>query len=103
MQYSVFNTTTKLYDYFKTPDSSSDLNVPIPNHLYSRKGGELGIPIDKTLWPLPTNAIYTGRGSLPKGMISSSNNNISTGDFDLLSPLPLVTIGILVYLLVKHV
>jgi hypothetical protein len=68
MIYSVWNDSDKLYHYYDGPDPSKD--IPAPQHLIS-SASQIGVPADNASWPLPKNAVMTGKGPQARGMIAT--------------------------------
>lgn len=67
MTFSVWNNSTRAYDYYETP-RSQPITMPVPHHLGHKT---LGVTPVQAAWPLPKAAVRRGAGPYPKGVIAA--------------------------------
>jgi hypothetical protein len=80
MIYSVWNQTTRQYDYYRSRNTQHTANTPKPTHLKHRK---MGATVNQAAWPLPAGAVRVGSGPYAKGRIASLSRGGAMGAFDL--------------------
>lgn len=73
MIHSVWNQSTRKYDYYETAVVQKTANTPSPKHIRS---GSLGATIDQAAWPLPSSARKVGSGEFAKGRVASRSGNL---------------------------
>ena len=68
MNYSVWDSGTRRYDYYQAAgDTGIHAGAPPRASTF-----ELGATPEQAAWPLPDDAIKTGSGELPQGRIAST-------------------------------
>lgn len=93
--YSVWDHAARVYNYYRTPDTSAATSSPKPAHLRS---ATLGLSPEKAAWPLPSNARLVGKGKYPKGHIASKHGGgVGLGFLPDLTPTNIMVIGGLAY------
>jgi len=92
MIYSVWDHANRVYDYYRTPDTSAETSAPKPSHL---KQSTLGLSPDQAAWPLPSSARKVGSGKYPKGFVASKNGGSGLGFLPELNTHNLVLYGAL--------
>lgn len=83
MIYSVWNQAKRGYDYFESASKQETANTPSPKHIGS---GELGVPIARAAWPLPSDARLVGHGPNARGRVSRGAGVFPLGAVDFESP-----------------
>ena len=95
MRYSVWNPTTRAYDYYSAPGSPS-IHAGAPP---KRRTDGLGATVDQAAWRLPISSKKVGSGAIPQGRIASMG-----GDDVRPSSVPmwaLAVIGFIVYEVIR--
>ncbi len=77
MQYSVWNTATRRFDYYQTSEVGPT-HAPPASHVSSSNA--LGATPDEAAWPLPPGARMIGSGSVAKGRVAKRKSLMSMGD-----------------------
>lgn len=68
MIYSVYDHTTKTYDYYEGPGPSGTHATAPPVPLVQ---GELGATVEQASWKVPPGARKIGSGEIPRGRIAA--------------------------------
>jgi hypothetical protein len=68
MKYSVWNPSTKRYDYYQA-QGDARIHAGAPPRSSTT---ELGATPEQAAWPLPVGAVKVGSGELPEGRIAST-------------------------------
>lgn len=67
MTYSVWNSGTRVYDYYQTR-TPAPIHAGAPSHV--TKTTPLGATVDDAAYPLPADAVRVGSGPIARGKIA---------------------------------
>jgi hypothetical protein len=99
MIYSVYNTTTRLFDYYQTNElAPTHAGAPAKSILAS----SLGASPEQAAWTVPVGAKKTGSGVEPRGRIATKGSLVPFAGLDELEPTTIAAIGIGAYFIWKH-
>jgi hypothetical protein len=76
LTYSVWNTDTRQYDYYRGPGPGGTHAGSPPRR---RSKTALGASPEDAAWKLPPSAVKTGSGDIPVGRIASIGNASALG------------------------
>lgn len=72
MTYSVWSHARKRYNYYEA--SGLAAHTPVPDHLRSLGGADVGVAASTAGWPLPAGARLIGYGLEPRGSLASDGD-----------------------------
>lgn len=99
MIYSVYNTSTRSYDYYQTSEpSTTHAGAPAKSILASG----IGASPEQAAWTLPISAAKIGSGETPRGRVASKGSLVPFAGIDTASPTTLFAVAIGALFIWKH-
>lgn len=89
MLYSVWNTGTKRYDYYQSPQAPASTHVGAPPPAFFPNA--LGATVEQAAWALPVGCTKIGAGELARGRVCKPTGGglLGLGDLDGLTSSPI--------------